>query len=59
MIGNKKDLEEERKVTKEQGLLKASEKNNCLYQETSALTGEGIDELFEKVTEEYLKRKKV
>jgi GTPase SAR1 family protein len=52
-------LEEERKISKEEGTLKAVEKNNCLYHETSALTGEGVDELFEKVTEEYLKRKKV
>jgi hypothetical protein len=29
-----------------------------LYHETSALTGEGIEELFEKVIDEYIKRKK-
>ncbi len=28
-----------------------------MYHECSALSGEGIDELFEKVVEEYLKRK--
>ena len=59
LIGNKKDLEEERKITKQEGALKAIEKNNCLYHQTSALSGEGINDLFEKVTEEYLKRKKV
>ena len=39
LIGNKKDLVEERRVSKEEGYLKAGERKNCLYHETSALTG--------------------
>jgi len=56
IVGNKKDLVEERKVSKEAGILKASE-NKSLYLECSALSGDGVDELFDKVVEEYLKRK--
>jgi GTPase SAR1 family protein len=41
-------LNEERQVSEQQGNLKAAEKR-ALYLETSALTGAGIDELFEKV----------
>ena len=37
-------------------MLKASD-SKCIYHECSALSGEGVDELFEKVVEEYLKRK--
>ncbi len=46
LVGNKKDLIEERRVTTEQGIKKAQERKNCLYHQTSALSGEGIDELF-------------
>lgn len=50
---------EDRRVSKEEGEIKAAERKNCLYHETSALTGEGVEELFEKVIEEYVRKKKV
>lgn len=55
-MGNKKDLVEERRVSQEEGLLKAND-NKCIYQECSALSGEGVEELFERVVDEYLRRK--
>lgn len=44
-------------MSTEQGMLKANEKH-CIYHETSALSGLGVEELFERLVEEYLKRKK-
>jgi hypothetical protein len=46
LVGNKKDLVEERRISVEEGMTKAQERKNCLYCETSALTGEGVEELF-------------
>ena len=57
MVGNKKDLVEERKISKEEGILKANE-HKCIYHECSAFSGEGIDELFQTVVEEHINRKK-
>lgn len=45
LVGNKIDLENERKITEEQGRLKAEE-INALYFETSAKMASGVDELF-------------
>lgn len=53
-MGNKKDLVGERKVSYEEGSLKASD-SKCLYFECSALSGEGFDELFEILVDEYFK----
>jgi GTPase SAR1 family protein len=39
IIGNKRDLIEKRRVSREEGELKASERANGFYHETSALTG--------------------
>lgn len=57
IIGNKKDLVEDRRVSTEEAQLKATD-NKCIYHECSALTGEGIDEAFGHIVEEYLTRKK-
>lgn len=55
-MGNKKDIGNERKVSFEEGSLKARD-SKCLYFECSALSGEGFDELFEILVDEYLKTK--
>lgn len=48
LLGNKKDLEDQRKVTKEEGL-KLAQEIGFEYIETSALAGENIDEAFYKL----------
>ena len=49
LVGNKCDLENERKITKEKGQEKA--KNlQCAFFETSALSGVNISEIFEELT---------
>ena len=40
MVGNKADLEEERKVTKEEGMKYKEEQHLDLFMETSAKTGQ-------------------
>ena len=45
LVGNKIDLVEQRKVTEEEGKLYA-DGHNYMFQEVSALTGDGIQELF-------------
>ena len=47
LIGNKLDLESNRKVTFEEGK-KLAEKSNYVFQEVSAKTGENFEKLFEK-----------
>ena len=42
MVGNKADLEEERRITKEEGLKYKEEQNLDLFMETSAKTGLNI-----------------
>lgn len=49
LIGNKRDLKNKRKVTKEDVEAKAEEIGALTYFETSAKTGEGVDEAFEKL----------
>ena len=53
LIGNKKDLEEERKVTEEEAKI-FSETNNMMYFETSAKEGDNIDYVFNYAAEKLL-----
>lgn len=56
LIGNKIDLEDERKVSFQEGETKANE-IGCPFMETSAKTGENIKESFEKASRIlYLKK---
>ena len=58
LIGNKKDLEEERQVKYEEGK-EIADKNNMLFLETSAKTSENVQECFylsaEKILEQISK----
>ncbi|EAY03392.1 small GTP-binding protein, putative [Trichomonas vaginalis G3] len=47
LVGNKKDLENERAITKEEAETFVSENNLLYYMEVSALTGDRIRELFQ------------
>jgi Ras-related protein Rab-6A len=67
LIGNKIDLENERKVTYEEGK-KFAEENNFIFQEVSAKTGKNFETLFEvqiyeaiynKFKSEFDKREKI
>ena len=53
LVGNKSDLPN-RQVSQEQGEAVAAE-IKALYRETSAVSGKGINEVFEDICEEYLK----
>jgi Ras-related protein Rab-5C len=53
IVGNKIDLEQARRVTAEEGRLFASE-NGAFYQETSALTGSGVGEPFQRIAEKVI-----
>ena len=56
LAGNKCDLDEnQRKISKETGTQFATE-NNMIFMETSAKTGEGINDLIKKITEEIWKK---
>ena len=57
LLGNKCDMEP-RAVTEEQGN-KMAEELNVSYFETSALTGQGINEAFNELTRDIMKRKGV
>ncbi len=54
IIGNKKDLKDQRKLKKEE-ILQYAKKINFEYIETSALTGENIEEAFSKIGKELSK----
>ena len=51
VIGNKSDLEDERIISTHDGKELANRLNAVLYHETSAKTGDGIDEVFAQVAE--------
>ena len=55
VIGNKCDLEEQRKVTKQEGENKAAELE-VAFLETSALSGENVDKAFELMVHEIYKK---
>ena len=58
LIGNKKDLDSNRVITFKEGDALGKELG-IKYFETSALSGEGIDDAFKYVTKEILKKKKL
>eukprot|EP00009_Paramoeba_aestuarina_P015732 CAMPEP_0201541724 /NCGR_PEP_ID=MMETSP0161_2-20130828/71630_1 /ASSEMBLY_ACC=CAM_ASM_000251 /TAXON_ID=180227 /ORGANISM="Neoparamoeba aestuarina, Strain SoJaBio B1-5/56/2" /LENGTH=201 /DNA_ID=CAMNT_0047949281 /DNA_START=117 /DNA_END=722 /DNA_ORIENTATION=+ len=49
LIGNKKDLEDNREITKEEAV-KFAEEEGMPYMETSAKTNEGVEEMFVNMT---------
>ena len=51
LIGNKKDLVDERVVKEEDGVRKMQELGLDLFFESSAKTGESVGELFESIIE--------
>ena len=55
LIGNKSDLEKERQVSKEEGVEK-SNKYNIGFLETSASSGDGIKEAFDKLVNDIYKK---
>ena len=57
IIGNKNDLEEERKVTKEEGEEKAKS-FGCAFLETSALSGDNIEMAFELMVSSVFEKHK-
>ena len=58
VVGNKKDREDSREVTPEQGQ-EFAKKYNAPYFETSAMTGEGIEPLFSSVITKMLEEKRM
>jgi len=54
LVGNKTDLKNDRKITKEEGI-ELAEKLGLEYVETSALTGRNIKPLFKSAAEKVLK----
>ncbi|RMG20797.1 MAG: GTP-binding protein [Methanobacteriota archaeon] len=58
LVGNKNDLEDLREVSQEEGIAKAKELNCIDYIETSALTGENVEEAFYKIGKTLLEKKK-
>ena len=57
LIGNKIDLEDKRIITFDEGKKFATE-NGIIFMETSAKTGEGINEIFEQSVKEIEKKMK-
>ena len=55
LVGNKTDLESKRVIKKEDGL-KFAEDKGLLFFETSAMNGNGIEELFNKATSEIVQK---
>ncbi|MDH5404478.1 MAG: GTP-binding protein, partial [Candidatus Heimdallarchaeota archaeon] len=50
LVGTKKDLSTRRQVTKEEAETLSKQLNCKFYTEVSALTGEGVNELFMKIS---------
>ena len=55
LIGNKIDLEDKRKISTDEGKDVAAQ-NGLIFMETSAKTGEGVNEIFEKTALEITKK---
>ncbi|KAK8878175.1 Ras- protein Rab-31 [Tritrichomonas musculus] len=54
VVGNKIDLADDRKVSREEGQEYANKVGTEFYMETSAMTGEGINNLFEALANQKL-----
>ena len=57
LIGNKNDLKDSREVNKEEAL-KFAKLKGLPYFETSALTGENVEEIFKEISNKLIKRAK-
>ena len=55
LVGNKADREADRRVPRGEGE-KLARENNLMFMETSAKTGQGVQEMFEKVAEAVIKK---
>lgn len=56
MVGGKKDLAEKRSVPKEEAEKMIRDQNLFAYQECSAKTGENVEDIFEILSKELLRR---
>lgn len=56
LVGNKIDMEDERKVTTEEGS-EVGRYYKTMFMETSAKTGENVNEVFSMITESIMKKK--
>ena len=56
LVGNKADLEEARKVTSEIGVQTAHDNKMVQYLDVSAKSGDGVDTLFETITQIMLEQ---
>jgi len=54
LVGNKSDLENKRKVTKEQATQMAQKLGNCKFMETSAKLRENVDNIFMEIVRETM-----
>ena len=50
LVGNKKDLKDERNISEEEGK-EVAKKNNFMFSETSAKTGENVNKIFQDLFE--------
>ncbi|XP_070187164.1 ras-related protein Rab-4A-like isoform X1 [Littorina saxatilis] len=57
IVGNKTDLSKKRTVPSSEGK-KFALQNRCLFFETSAATGEGVDTMFDQILQEIAKKRK-
>jgi len=56
IIGNKNDMQKDKKISTQEGLEFAHSIGINLFFETSAKTGSGIENLFSKITAELIRR---
>ena len=55
LVGNKIDMENERKVEKEDGEIMAKQ-YNIMFGEASAKEGKGVDEIFERLANDIMEK---